>query len=413
MPQRAALMVLMALKSPLHRLRHDLGREIVVLISSVIFIGTFLYVFEDFLNVQVASLSPKLRWWMAATLQVALSLGTACGVGLSLWRQHRDTRGLEAIADFLGEEAKTIVAYRRIWWSLVCGLSFGVVGLISHHWLVPLDPTGYAVGFIMMMLLSISTFKFLGRTSPDTPLRRETPDLGSPGPQPEPLLNQRPKESDFYRHSPKDSPSDFPSPVLAMTQFRKLQIHHGKPQVRWGILLSQGIVAIAAPACLALTHSAFLAGIGGLLAGLILSTWFAAFIAEDLAQSWTEKGTGVHHNDYIKTLEILSWHLIQWPLIISILLTGLMISQSQSLNLSLGTMVAILPAALTGAIGTLLLPWVVLQIDGKKPAIPVMTVTIMGLFVGSAMLAHPLGIVLMPLIRSFALNHQQGRFYRS
>lgn len=382
----------MALKAPFYRLRHDLGRELVVAVSSLIFIGTFLYVFEDFLNVQVASLSTNLRWWMAAILQGALALGVALSTGFSLSHQRQAPRGIEATARFLAEDPKTLVAFRRVWAVLQGSTSFGLVGLISSMWLVPLDLRGNILMFVAMGLLAWLSYALA--------LRR-------PG-RPSPLALRRPV---------RPSPVMDASPVVAMTQFRILQLFHGKPQLRWGIRLSQGAVALAAPASLALTRLGFLAGFGGLLAGLILAAWFVVFIAEDLTQTWTEKGTGMHHNDYIKTLEILSWRLIRWPLVVSLLLTSLVISQRLSLSSSSTEILALfssmLPAALTGALGVLLVPWVVMQIDGTKPAIPLMTVTIMGLFIGSAMLAHPLGILLVPLIRSFALNYQQGRFYRS
>jgi hypothetical protein len=296
------------------------------------------------------------------------------------------------MARFLAEDPKTLVGFRWVWAVLQGAASFGLVGLISCQWLVPLSFWENTLMFVGMGLLAWLSYAIVvGRP------HRLSPSVKGHPERPLAVVD--------------------PSPVAAMTQFRILQLFHGKPQLRWGIRLSQGAVALAAPASLALTHLGFLAGFGGLLAGLILAAWFIVFLAEDLTQTWMEKGSGAHHNAYIKTLEILSWHLIRWPLVVSVLLTSLIISQIKSPSLSTAEVFALytslLPAALTGALGVLLVPWVVMQIDGTKPAIPIMTVTIMGLFIGSAMLAHPLGILLVPLIRSFALNYQQGRFYRS
>src|SRR5687768_678497 len=77
---RAARLYLTELCSFAHRLRHDLAREMVVLACSLVLLATFLYVFNDFLNVQVSSLSGTMRERFAeGALAVLVAIATAAG----------------------------------------------------------------------------------------------------------------------------------------------------------------------------------------------------------------------------------------------------------------------------------------------------------------------------------------------
>ena len=64
----------LSIKAFIHRVYNDLLSEVVVALSSCVLALTFLYVFNDFLNVQVAGLSQPMR----IDLQKFL-------VGFSLW----------------------------------------------------------------------------------------------------------------------------------------------------------------------------------------------------------------------------------------------------------------------------------------------------------------------------------------
>ena len=70
-------------------------------------------------------------------------------------------------------------------------------------------------------------------------------------------------------------------------------------------------------------------------------------------------------------------------------------------------------AALVAVVPAVVTPWLLLQIDGRRPALPALTVLIVALFVATATLAHWIGALLLLLLRHFAAQTQDKRFYRA
>src|SRR5262245_32004906 len=65
------------LKSFFRRIYYDLAKELVVSISALTIFATFLYIFNDFLNVEIQNLSTKMRERFAETINyVVLFLAT-------------------------------------------------------------------------------------------------------------------------------------------------------------------------------------------------------------------------------------------------------------------------------------------------------------------------------------------------
>lgn len=397
----------MTAKAPVYRVRHDLGRETVVLLSCLIFGGTFFYVFEDFLNVQIAALSPKLREWIAWAILGLLTLGLSGSMGWRLAVEKSHFRGLSSLALFWGEDPQIVKTYERLWTLILLALLVCVISLASHLWLVPIDlqrlcGLGVLIG---------ATF-FVSQQAAQRVVRNHG--------------GQQKETSSNDPRAPRVTlvTGAFPSARETMVQYRIHQIFAPKSWRSWGIRLSQGLVAFCGAFSLVLTHSPFLSGMGSLLVGLILASFFAGFLAEDLSQSWTERGLGVTHSLYVATLEKLAWRLAWGPGVLLFiacfavqtkpLFSGFPTNESLNLGVELfKNAVQSLQITALGVLPILTIPWTGLQIDGRKPGIPMMTSTILGLFLGSAVLAHPLALLLIPLLRSVALPYQEGRFYRA
>jgi hypothetical protein len=58
-------------------------------------------------------------------------------------------------------------------------------------------------------------------------------------------------------------------------------------------------------------------------------------------------------------------------------------------------------------------PCLLLQIDGRRLAVNLLLILIVSLFIGTAVFAHWLGVLLIPLLIGAAGPSQAGRFYRA
>jgi len=54
-----------------------------------------------------------------------------------------------------------------------------------------------------------------------------------------------------------------------------------------------------------------------------------------------------------------------------------------------------------------------MQIDGRRPAVVLLTSILVGLFIGTAIVAHPLSVGLVPILRYYGAKSQDGRYYRA
>ena len=58
-------------------------------------------------------------------------------------------------------------------------------------------------------------------------------------------------------------------------------------------------------------------------------------------------------------------------------------------------------------------PWLMFQIDVRRPWISAVVSLLVNLFVGTALLASWLSVILVPILRYYGLQSQNGRFYRA
>jgi len=53
------------------------------------------------------------------------------------------------------------------------------------------------------------------------------------------------------------------------------------------------------------------------------------------------------------------------------------------------------------------------QIAAERPSLQIMTIALIGLFLGTAIFAHWGAIALLPIALTYAKQYQQNNFYRS
>lgn len=164
------------------------------------------------------------------------------------------------------------------------------------------------------------------------------------------------------------------------------------------------LAAIALQCFMALRNSAPLGFLWlmGLLSGLLAGVAHILVAAEDLRSSWLEKNAGLSHESFMGTqmqIAVLLAVLLWAPTLFLVLFSELPLTQRLSLML-------------IGPSVSAMVPGIILQIDGRRPEISAGVLVLLGLFVGTAVLAHPLGFLLTILVVSYGVSSQSDRYYK-
>ncbi len=151
------------------------------------------------------------------------------------------------------------------------------------------------------------------------------------------------------------------------------------------------------------------------VAGFLAASALCLQLGEDIPHAWTERGFGVTHDQFIHAYERLA-----------VTIGGTYGLAGALLYVAAGGSAAVAAAGGVGlyAFGALTLaaviavppivtPYLMFQIEARRPAINMLIVLIAGLFIGTAVFANPLGLLLVGLLRYYAGQTQAGRFYRA
>ena len=145
------------------------------------------------------------------------------------------------------------------------------------------------------------------------------------------------------------------------------------------------------------------------LSGLFISFALYLYLGEELISSWLEKNSGLSHVNYMSLTIKLS--LIIGALTSSTLLIFYFVGTGFS-NISLN------PSLVTKLVFSHLspicvVPNIILQIDGRRPAINMMVGFLISLFLATAIFSHLLSILLIPILFYYGLGSQSDRYYRA
>lgn len=378
--RRSMLLFYWSLRADGRRLAYDWAREITVGIASTVVFATFAYVFNDFLNAQLATLSPALQRRSAAICAwVTLAIATG-GSARCLRQTWRAAASWSRTAAYLGEAAATIRHYRLGRSGLIMGGIHALAWLVVQHWLLPRSTMDLCLTELMMVGCTL-------------------------------VLALRPGDamvltvgSEFPPHSPSASPT------AILTTWRWRALVHRSRAARWCLAWSLPFYTIII--LVASRHGpAFVAVAAAFAAGYILAAALCLQVADDLPQTWIERGLGVSHAQFVGAWERLGWRVGLGAGVGAALcyLSGMLLGDAPALG-SWPTAATLLAVAALPAVSV---PMLMLQIDARRPAINMLLVFIIGLFVGTAIFAHWLGLLLIPVLRYYALHSQDGRFYHS
>ena len=375
-----------------HRLRHDLAREVVVLLSSSIVLATFFYVFNDFLNVEVATLSPAMRIAFAKGATALTLAGSTLLAGRWIRLERTGDQTLTNWVRTLGEETSVIRLFALFHAIALIVAIHGIGWWLNQRWLFRLSPWTAPTLEIPMALASIAWSQ------------RPLPKKGSD--------DKATLDGIFLFRGQEKSLS------RALVSWRLTQILYRNSLCRLCLALASVLLIPILWSGLRGVPP-FIAALSGLTAGFVASLAMIFFVAEDLRQAWTERGAGVSHVQFIRSYEALSWILGgAFATLAGVLFLASHLAHFGWSEGSERLVIAILleqtgKVFAVACLPLLVAPWLMFQIDAKRPWINGIVTLLISLFVGTAIIASWLGLLLIPLLRHYALQSQNGRFYRA
>ncbi|MCX6106635.1 MAG: hypothetical protein NTY08_12470 [Proteobacteria bacterium] len=365
-----------------HRLRHDLGRELSILTASCVMFATFFYVFNDFLNVQVAEIALNMRHAFARTLAIVVLL--ICTAAGAFYVRKQAARSVMQMAAQLGESDNTLRTYRYLHAGTLLSAWHGGAWYLILRWLEPWPVLSLVVAEGGMLIITFIL--------PEISKSQEGQGL-------EPKTKQR----QVARAQTK---------ISVLTQWRLQQILSRSRLSRIFLALSVGFLTLVA---LAAARSAppFVAATAGLAAGYCTAATLCVQMASDLKHAWLERGVGVTHDEFIRAYHYtggILGLLVGCSVAIAYLVGIGAGSVSPTMEATILTAAKVLAVAAVPAVTA---PCLLLQIDGRRLAVNLLLILIVSLFIGTAVFAHWLGVLLIPLLIGAAGPSQAGRFYRA
>lgn len=356
-----------------HRLRTDWARELVALLSAAVLIGVFIYIAHDFLNHKLAGVGGRLSWVLIMMTSLALSGALGVFVGQGIRRKSSDPQGLAAFARSRGADPVAVKTFQLLNHLIFCLLILGGGGLLL---VMTIARSLAALELLicgLVALVGLGAGRFLGSETPA--------DIATAKPW-------RPAESRFG----------------SMVSFRLRQLLRNSYSK---LALSAGAAGVGAHGYLALRNAPFvLHGLVAMAVSFLLAIPLLNQLREDLSCAWAERSMGVSHNDLIGVYLLLGMILALPYMVIMGLLT-IVGGDLPFTVLQLGSLLAIT------ALGPMLTPSLMFQIEARRPALTVVVVFLVVLFLGTALIAHLASIVLGPILHYYASRYQHGRYYRA
>ena len=365
-------------KQSLIRLRYDVGRELVVLLSGTVLLGLFYYMFHDFLHEKLSGVSPAFRASLGHQLIIILLLllgPLAAGGVRGLWQKGP---GWIAFGSRSGERQSVIQSFRWIQSVLTFLVAYGLFFAIvipgfgfdgqsqSRLWPWVLLSLGLAAARLLLL-------------QPYDPGEGKGSEL-------------RPMLSDNQQ-----------SRKATLLLWRWHQVLRRNRMARLCLGLTSLLSFIVALMLLS-SWPFFLAILITMVASLALACAVAFQLEEDMRSVWFERQIGCSHEEFVAVYQSLCYG-------IGAAFGVAMFAIAFLLHPTLGTDGwKIMPIA---ALFPSLLPAVMFQLAPDRPLLQILVTALIGLFLATAIFAHGAALALVPLVIYYAKHYQKDNFYRT
>lgn len=356
------------------KLRYDLGRELVVLICSIVLLGLFAYIFRDFLNEKLKVIPAPKQASIAQMFAGLLLLVLGPWIASPIRRLWREESGLGQFALRSGETPSTVTLFLTLQTLVLLIIPYALywrfVGLSWGHWTL-----GSALGMQAFSLL-LAGIRFF-------------------------LLGERREREDHFKPLLSDTKT---SRLKAMTLWRTKQMFLRNRLAKLCLAIALGVEL--ASAILLWQNAPFaLAVLLAMGAGLLTAAACSFQLEEDMRAIWFERQIAGSHDEYVAAYQRIS---VEIGLILALITLACGFIgrgfQAPLETLKLGAIAALFP---------LLFPAVMFQIAAERSALQIMTISLLGLFLGTAIFAHWASIIILPIAMIYAKQYQKNNFYRS
>ena len=380
---RAIKLLKIVINSAVNRLRFDLAREIVVLISGGVVIATFAYIINDFLNVQIQGLSHVMRERFAEPLAAALLMVCAFKGGAIIRAEWSNAETASRMANFLGERPEIVRSYKSLHALLVLIVLHGGGWWLVRRFFIQPSMDWILVTEALMLAMTVgSAFWYRekrGLAEHDTGgwLKKEA-------------VGNKARLSSFVR-------------------WRLAQIIFRNRTARICFIVSIALYLLLIP--LQAKGIPFFASVACcILASIVASAALFFQLSEDLNYAWAERTMGISHQDFCKGYQLIS-AILALEMIAFATLTFVVGTLSFSTaSISIDQLITL---AFINLATPLLAPMMMFQIDGRKPVVNLILLTIAALFIDTAIFANKASLLLIPILHCYAHGSQNGRFYRA
>lgn len=371
--QELLLLVKIQLRSILRKIKYDLVSEIVVLFCSVVLIGLFYYIFQDFLNDKLKSISKETQGTIAMSFSGIILFLSTILLKSSLERINPYYPSIENFAGRIGSSPK-VLRYFRILRSL-----FAQLVVFGLQWIFI---TNYLYQFELLQILMI---QFVCTLIISIPVSKNSTSKQDSSPYKAMELN-----------------TDRTIPILM--KWRWIQITRRKRNSQISLLF-----ALAISTCIGFGTQFNLPPGGLVLLAMLVSILSAGslifLLEKDVKHLWLEKSFGISHSDFTRCYLYLGL-LIGGFYGLFIFVLAKFLSPSD-IPTDLPTKLALI-----SFIGPTCVAAIMFQLDASRAFLQFMSIFFISLFLGTAVFINLLFFVLLPVLIFYAMQYQNQQFYK-
>lgn len=359
------------IRAEIRRTVWDMGKHLTLFACAAALVGLFFYIFKDFVGEQLATLNPDLSRQGLKILSIAGGVFSGAVAATTMLKLSTLPRSLLPLMKRIGSHSESIQL--QFCGTIVLPLSIAVLFAAGWGILLKAHNAGTTVALAATCALLI---RYLTAHKALTAIIEPTSQHATGATQ---------------KHG--DSIHDW----------RRHQILNHRMPGR-GLMILSILGGILLPAAILAHPHYFLLQAVALCISITASFGIVYAVAADLPGTWFEKQAGLTHEAWTK-----SWQRIATILTLILLVCGL-------------AAFLLLPAsershAIALPIITAFMPWItpalILQIDGRAKSANLLVSLLIGLFIGTAMIATPWAALVIPILKSQAAGYQTGRFYRA
>jgi hypothetical protein len=380
---RSIQLYLLNIVSIVRRLRYHVVAELVIALCSAVLLALFFYLFGDFLRSQTHGISQLLVDRIASSLGLVVLTVSAghCGHTLALL-QHRSEQ-VAQLAARLGEEPRVLRTFYLLMIPSLLTLYFlpslAVVSGVFPATFAFTSLPALIAGMLVLTGLSWGMNSYHERSNK--------------------LLQQATVQRGLLTVAPANSVI-----TMGLWRIKQMIFRHRRAQYFLGLAVLLTVLngwwslkpgPVLMSACLAF------------LSGLAASQALILQIAADSRCLWLEKDCGISHRQFFHALELLGWSVSGGSAIVTagVLLVATLVGNSPRAGDHL------LQMSLIAATCPLLVPYLALQIDIKRWGVQAISVVLLGILLATAIFAHILAGILIPVVIYYGRSSQKDRFY--